>query len=94
MVEKKKKGKQDKVWKRTMLYETVDWGGGALAGTSCPAASPMWVFAHANTTHAHLQRLVLLLLLGCSGAGRLCIQTPIKPCPLWFRTGLHHSDFT
>lgn len=66
---------------------------GALAGT--PAASPMWVFAQANPMHAHLQRLgLLLLLLDCSGARRLCIHAPIQPYPLWLRTGLHNSDFT
>lgn len=70
------------------------WTWGTNAGTCCPAASPMWVLVHANPLHAHLQRLVLLLLLGCSGAGRLCVQTPIKPHPLWLRTGVHHSDST
>lgn len=31
------------------------WTWGTIAGTCCPAASPMWVFVHANPLHAHLQ---------------------------------------
>lgn len=65
------KGKQDGVCKRRQCCRRQV----ALAGTSSPAALPVWVIAQADPTHTHLQTIGLLLPMGCSGTRSVCTDT-------------------